>query len=299
MTRTAISPRFAINTLENTPYLHPMSFTRAKAALEGTRFADLRWVPETESTNADVLEHLAARAAAEPGSAIEMVLVADHQRAGRGRLGRTWEAPPAASLLMTVGTTAAVADAERGLLLTAMALAAAEAIEEVSGVGCAIKWPNDLVVQAAGDDGGDRKLAGVLAESIPLPDGRTGYAVGIGINCNWAAVRGPLAGIATSLDVVAGSAVDREALAAAVLGRFAGLLGTLESGAPAASRRPLVDAAQARSATIGTHVRVTTAQGPMEGDALGLADDGALLVDTGGDEPERVVVGDVVSLRPA
>jgi hypothetical protein len=68
----------------------------ARAALVGTRFADVRWVAETGSTNADALE--LARA----GEAEGIVLVADHQTAGRGRLGRSWQAPPGGSLLCTI-----------------------------------------------------------------------------------------------------------------------------------------------------------------------------------------------------
>src|SRR5690606_14739786 len=98
MTRTAISPRLAMSTFENTSYLSPVSFDRAKAAMAGTRFGDLRWVAETGSTNADVRNTIAERR----GSGPPLVLVADHQTAGRGRLQRSWEAPPGASVLMTI-----------------------------------------------------------------------------------------------------------------------------------------------------------------------------------------------------
>jgi hypothetical protein len=62
MTLTAISPRFAISTLENTTYLRLMDTARAKALLAGTRFADFRWVAETGSTNTDATAALAAGA---------------------------------------------------------------------------------------------------------------------------------------------------------------------------------------------------------------------------------------------
>src|SRR5690606_20204293 len=79
ITRTAISPRFAMSTLENTPYLPLMDFERAKAALAGLRFADLRWVAATGSTNDDVRRWLTEGSAGpEP-----VVLVADHQTQGR------------------------------------------------------------------------------------------------------------------------------------------------------------------------------------------------------------------------
>jgi BirA family biotin operon repressor/biotin-[acetyl-CoA-carboxylase] ligase len=87
----------AIKTLVNTGLcLLAVPGDLARRALAGSRFADVRWVPETGSTNADAL--LLAR----DGEPEGIVLVADHQTAGRGRQGRTWEAPPEASLLVTV-----------------------------------------------------------------------------------------------------------------------------------------------------------------------------------------------------
>ena len=113
------------------------------AALAGTRFADVRWVGETGSTNTDAL------ALARDGAPEGVVLVADHQTAGRGRLGRTWEAPPGASLLVSVllRPPAAVADA----VTMAAGVAMAEAVAEVAGVDARLKWPNDLVVAVDGD----------------------------------------------------------------------------------------------------------------------------------------------------
>src|SRR4051812_27340870 len=102
-----------------------------------------------------------------------LAAVADHQTAGRGRLGRAWVAPPGASLLLSVLFRPDLAPERLHLTTAAVALAAAEACEAVAGVLPVLKWPNDLLV-------GDRKLAGVLAESR-LP----AVVVGIGLNVNW------------------------------------------------------------------------------------------------------------------
>jgi BirA family biotin operon repressor/biotin-[acetyl-CoA-carboxylase] ligase len=96
------------------------------------------------------------------------VCVADHQTAGRGRLGRTWEAPAGAALLCSVLLRPGLPVERLHLVTAAVAVAAAS----VTGAG--IKWPNDLVVD-------DMKLAGVLAES-ELP----WVVVGIGLNLTWA-----------------------------------------------------------------------------------------------------------------
>ena len=98
------------------------------------------------------------------------VAVADHQTAGRGRLGRTWEAPPGANLLCSVLLAPDLPPERLHLAVAAVAVAG----HQVTGAG--IKWPNDLVMEP-----GSRKLAGVLAEAEP-----PWVVVGIGINVGWA-----------------------------------------------------------------------------------------------------------------
>ncbi|MFV0316129.1 MAG: biotin--[acetyl-CoA-carboxylase] ligase, partial [Microthrixaceae bacterium] len=268
-----------------------MGFSRAKADLAGTRFSDLRWVAETGSTNDDVQ---AAMTSPDPARSGELVIVADHQRAGRGRLGRTWEAPRGASLLMTVGTHETIAPASRGLLLAVMSNAARQAVREVTGVDVLLKWPNDLVVRAeqgSGKQGSgkhgsgaqgsgshqDLKVAGVLAESFGLADGSTAYAVGIGINCNWGELPGSLRSIAASLDGLSGRAVDREELAVETVLGFESRLGTLGD-------RPgdIVEESRHASATLGCEVVAHISGSEVRGRAVDLDSDGALLVDTGG-----------------
>ena len=78
---------------------------------------------------------------------------------GRGRLGRTWSAPPGASLLVSVLLRPGLAPEERHVVVVAAAVAMAEAVAVTTGVLADLKWPNDLLV-------GDRKLAGILAESV-------------------------------------------------------------------------------------------------------------------------------------
>src|SRR3954449_7504897 len=114
---------------------------RARARLAGTRFADVRWVPETGSTNADAL------ALARDGAPEGLVVVADHQTAGRGRLDRRWEAPPGSSLLVSVllHAPAQSGPQEAHRAVTAAAVALARAVRTVAGVDAGMKWPNDVV----------------------------------------------------------------------------------------------------------------------------------------------------------
>jgi BirA family biotin operon repressor/biotin-[acetyl-CoA-carboxylase] ligase len=255
---------------------------------------DVRRTPDTTSTNADLL------ALARSGAPEGVVLVADHQTAGRGRLDRTWEAPPGASLLTSI--LLRPADPPRSLDLdrlhlvaNAVGIAAAVAARRVSGVAVDLKWPNDLVVTTSD---GVRKVSGILAESI-LSDGRVdALVVGIGINVNWPADLPPeLADIAIALNHAAGRELDRLELLGELLtelGRCYASLATVDG------RASLLGEYRSLSATIGSRVRVELPGETFEGDAIDITAEGHLLVvDECPDRPREVVAGDVVHVRPA
>ncbi|MGD1068234.1 MAG: biotin--[acetyl-CoA-carboxylase] ligase, partial [Vulcanimicrobiaceae bacterium] len=176
-----------------------------RAALAGTRFADVRYVAETGSTNDDATTLLGDPAAA------GTTLVAEHQTAGRGRKpGRTWIAPPGTALLFTAILPRAVASAALWAVPFWVALALADGVEEATGVRLALRWPNDLDLH-------DRKAAGILCVSRVA--GEQAF-VGCGIGLN---VRRPAD---VPADIVPPPAYlsdavphpDRDALLAAILG---------------------------------------------------------------------------------
>jgi BirA family transcriptional regulator, biotin operon repressor / biotin---[acetyl-CoA-carboxylase] ligase len=238
-----------------------------------------RWrverVESTGSTNADLVD--AARAGAPDG----LVLVTDHQTAGRGRLGRSWQAPPGASILVSVLLRPPLGAALHGAT-QALGLAARAACTDIAGVTPDVKWPNDLLV-------GDRKLAGVLAESVVEGGVVTALVIGMGLNVNWPAeVPGDLAGIMTSLNHVVGHEVDREDL----LGSF---LTHLDHRVTQWTERPADLFADYRAvlATLGRTIMVARpGEPPREGVATDVTADGVLLVDVEGEVIE-LVAGDV------
>jgi len=271
-----------------------VSYDRAKAALSGSRFADLRWVQRTGSTNADLA------AAARVGSA-ECALVADHQDAGRGRLDRRWEAPPGASLLMSVLVRPPFPAAGAHLLSTALGVAAVDAVAALGGVSVGLKWPNDLVAPGAGADGADLKLGGMLAE-FTTGHGGDAVVLGIGVNLAWRKVGFPqdLRATATSVDLL-GGALDRADLVVALLGVMDGL-GELARSSVACDQ--LVERYRDRCVTIGRRVRVerladSVAGNSVVGTAVDVGVDGALTVRDDHGDDHIVTVGDVVHLRPA
>jgi BirA family biotin operon repressor/biotin-[acetyl-CoA-carboxylase] ligase len=135
------------------------------------------------------------------------VAVAEEQTEGRGRLGRSWEAPAGTSVLVSVLLLPSVEAARLPELSLVAGGAVAQAILEVTGIEPAIKFPNDLMI-------GMRKVAGILAESS---EGRV--VLGIGVNVNQIAQELPADTPTppTSLRVVLGEPVDRARLLAAIL----------------------------------------------------------------------------------
>lgn len=253
-------------------------------------FGDIRWFDSIDSTNRYLLDE--ARAGAPHG----VVAVADHQTAGRGRLGRRWEAPPGSNLLVSILFRLDLPAEARHLASAVVALAAASAIGAKTGLVPGIKWPNDLLAA----DG--RKLAGVLAEADLAGPAEHGYppiVVGIGINVGWPLSDGDLpedlAGAATSLEQEAARPVDRSALLSTLLadlGPRLPLLGTSEG------RARLAADLRDECVTLGRRVRVQLPGEEIEGTATDLTDEGHLVVAT--DAGSRIVVaGDVVHLRPA
>lgn len=164
------------------------------------------------------------------------------------------------------------------LVTAAVAVAAADALEQVAGFRPGIKWPNDLLVD-------DRKLAGVLAEI----EGDA-VIVGIGVNVNWpSSLPEELSAIAVSANHVAGHDVDRDALLAALLDRLGALIGRWDD----------VGAAyRANCVTIGRHVRVEMVHETFTGVAVDVTAEGHLVVDLDDGGRLLVAAADVVHLRP-
>ena len=205
------------------------------------------------------------------------VVVADHQTAGQGTRGRSWQAPAGTSLLGS--WLFRPAPAEPGLFALLAGVAVVRALAR-SGMGeASLKWPNDV-------EAGHKKVAGALAHATT--DGEGGSLVlGIGVNVHQRLDAFPpeLRATATSL-ALAGHTVDRLAL-------LVDLTRELDRVAAPAERRGALDEWRARSTLLGREVEVTReGRSLVRGIARDIAEDGALLVGS-----ERVVVGDVRALE--
>jgi BirA family transcriptional regulator, biotin operon repressor / biotin---[acetyl-CoA-carboxylase] ligase len=261
----------------------PLSQRALAAALarDGGLWRDFRVVAETGSTNDDVL------AAARAGAAEGLVVVAEAQTAGRGRLDRGWVSPPRAGLTFSVlvRPDAAVAAARWGWLPLLAGLAVQRAVHRLGAVPARLKWPNDLLL------GADRgKAGGVL---VQVAGGAA--VIGIGLNVSTRRSELPLAD-ATSLALVEAECTDRDPLLRAILRQLADdyLAWRRVGGDPASGLR---DAYLEACDTVGRDVRVGLPGGEVvTGTATGVDAAGRLLVV--GTEGERAVsAGDVTSVR--
>jgi BirA family transcriptional regulator, biotin operon repressor / biotin---[acetyl-CoA-carboxylase] ligase len=241
----------------------------------------VRWFDEIDSTNTYLRDQ------ARSGAAEGLVAAADFQTAGRGRLDRRWESPRGANLLASVLLRPSCDADDLHLCTGAVAMAAADACDSVSGAEVALKWPNDLLV-------GDRKLAGVLAEAEFTGRRLDAVVVGVGVNVAWP---GPDEARGACLDQLPGVAapVDRRLLLDRLLESLTTRRGLLDDRA---GRRALADEIRSRCATIGIEVKVVLAHDEVLGRATAIDDDGRLVVETA-TGPVHVTTGDVVHLLPA
>ena len=262
-----------------------------RALVTGDLWTDVQVVAETGSTNAD----LAARARAGAGEGL--VLVAEWQTSGRGRLDRHWEAPPQSSIMVSVLLRPPVPPARLGWLPMLAGVAVVESIGRLAVVDARLKWPNDLLVRPAVGEGGYGKCAGVLAEAVG-----DAVVVGIGLNVSQRADEVPPpvgpAFPATSLALSGAAFVDRDPLLRAMLRALAEWYARWREveGDPGSSG--LRAAYREHCLTLGTEVRVTLPGGEVvTGVASDVDLDGRLVVvSPAGVRP--LAAGDVEHVRP-
>src|SRR5580704_1005103 len=250
-------------------------------------------VDRTGSTNADLLGRALG------GAPEGVVLAAEEQSAGRGRMGRTWVSPPRAALTFSLLVRpAAVPSARRGWLPLLAGVAVASAVTAVTGVQTRLKWPNDVLA-------GPAKLGGILAEAVG-----DAVVVGVGLNVSTEPGElpppGPGALAATSLriagsaapDITGSAAPDREPLLIAILAGFERWYQAWCRADGDPERSGLRAGYTQLSGTIGRRVRAELPGGQvLSGPAVGVDLDGRLLVRVSSGTVVPVAAGDVVHLR--
>ena len=234
------------------------------------------WYETLDSTN-----NLAKKMAAD-GAPHGTVIIADHQTAGRGRLGRSFDSPAGSGIYMSV-ILRPQGKPDRLMHLTcAAAVAMCDAVESTCGFRPGIKWINDLVC-------GSKKLAGILTELGLSPGtGLVDYAIiGIGINCSQRNFPPELRGIACSLQTVTGRPIDRAKLAAAMLRELE------KMGRKLDEKEAILDRYRSDCVTLGAQVAVLRDSLRRTGTAIGMDSDGALIIRFDDGTTETVNTGEV------
>lgn len=255
-----------------------------RPALDATRLPDhqVEVVAEAASTNTVVTQR------AQAGGPEGLVVAAEHQTAGRGRLDRSWETPPRSGLTFSVLLRPTVPAASWPWLPLLTGYAVRTALRE-AGFEATVKWPNDVLL-------GDRKVAGILVERVETPTGPAAV-VGIGLNVSMAADELPVPE-ATSLALV-GVAPERTELLGLVLDTLWDAYVAWQEGGDEAAGRLAASYAEA-CATVGREVRVALPGGAtLTGRAVDIDPSGRLVVVAGSGERTAVGAGDVVHVRDA
>ncbi len=220
-----------------------------------------------------------ARRLAGSGAAAGTIVVADEQTAGRGRLGRTWEAPQGSSLLLSTIFRPTLPPDRVQRLVMACGLAVIEGCEALADVQIDVKWPNDLQI-------GGKKVCGILPESAIIGSRFEWVIVGIGINvARQFEAPNPLADTATSLQMETGKPVDRAGLLGEIMQRLNRWHNRLEEQA-------LLQAWTGRCVTLGRRVQVGSGSSVIKGRAETINETGALVIRDNTGEPRCVAAGE-------
>jgi BirA family biotin operon repressor/biotin-[acetyl-CoA-carboxylase] ligase len=237
---------------------------------------DIRVFEQTTSTN-DVAARLA-----QDGVNEGVVVFAESQSKGRGRLGRTWMSPPRKGLWFSVLLRPQMHPQSATQLTVASATALVRAIRQQTQIVPEIKWPNDILIHG-------KKVAGILTELTAELERVKDIVLGIGVDVNIADFPADLRKSATSLKIETGATVDRPALAAAMLRELDRDYARVCAGEFA----DVADEWQQHCSTIGQHVNIRLGERVVRGVAESLDGEGAMLLRTEHGHLERIIGGDV------
>jgi len=239
------------------------------------RIARLDVFAEIDSTNSYLMQTIVP----EPGKI--SIAATSNQTAGRGRHGKTWESPPGSGLCLSVAYTFAAQPDNLPALTLGLGLGAVDALEELGATGIEIKWPNDLIAR-------DAKLGGILTEVQQNSAGAVTIVAGIGINVdlqNKLDLERSVVDLKSACDVTLG----HEEIAGKIATHFLQAFVNFEEQGFAA----VADRWSGYDWLLGRDITINTADRQFSGVGAGVADDGALLVETAESGIRRVSSGTI------
>lgn len=211
-----------------------------------------------------------------------LVVIAEEQVSGRGRLGRKWVTPKYASIAFSVVVRPAIEPERTPGITLVMGLAVCRAIEKLTELAPGIKWPNDIVVNR-------KKACGILTQMVSGDVGKRSIIIGTGINVNVPQFPEELKNTATSLSIESGHTVSRKELLARILFEFEELYNEFRKN----GLKNIIGEFKRHSATLGRSVRVISAAENFEGVAEDITDEGILVVRRSDGRERRIISGDV------
>jgi BirA family biotin operon repressor/biotin-[acetyl-CoA-carboxylase] ligase len=242
----------------------------------------LHYYQDLDSTNR-MAQQLARQGATEG-----TVVVAERQLSGRGRQGRAWHSPAGVGLYCSLILRPALPPNQIQLLTLAVAVAVVRTIAAQTLISPKIKWPNDILI-------GEKKVAGILTEAEAAAERIAHVVVGVGINVNHTAAElgSGLEALATSLRLEVGHSMPRAALAVQLFVELETWYERLKGRDSSA----ILEEWRRHAATLGRRVRVLLGQTTVEGTALDVTREGALVLEARDGSRTVVHAGDVEHLR--
>ncbi|MFZ2198396.1 MAG: biotin--[acetyl-CoA-carboxylase] ligase [Thermodesulfovibrionales bacterium] len=254
-----------------------------KSAVKGDFWKDIFVYDRVNSTN-----QLAMFLAAKDDLLTSIVIIADSQEKGKGRLGRSWISPPGRNIYMSIAFKPGLDTSDATMLTLLTSVACAHAIKKISGLQVSIKWPNDLILSG-------KKLVGILTEIRADIDKVNLAVIGIGMNVNMGKGDFPeeIRSIATSIKEESGKCCSRNELVIEILRQIEHFYGMLiELG-----KYPLLNEWKILSSTLGKSVKVVIGDETLIGLAEDIDDNGMLILELSSGLRRRISAGDITLLR--
>ncbi|TDT50317.1 biotin--[acetyl-CoA-carboxylase] ligase [Fonticella tunisiensis] len=234
------------------------------------------YLESTTSTNDIAKEY------AEKGEKEGLVVIAEVQTKGRGRMGRRWITPGRDSISITILLRPEISPYMAPSITPVLAVSVVEMLREITGFEIGIKWPNDVVLDR-------KKVCGILTEMSAEIDVVKYIIVGIGINVNQETFDNEIENIATSLRKYSGKKYDRKAILSGILNRFERNYELFKKEGIG----PFIEDLKKYSVLIGKKVLISGINEEYEAEAIDIDDDGALLVRLENGDVKKVLSGDV------
>jgi BirA family biotin operon repressor/biotin-[acetyl-CoA-carboxylase] ligase len=253
-----------------------------KAKVKGSMGGEVFFYETVGSTN------MVAADFAERGGAEGVVVIADSQEKGRGRLGRVWVSPPGVNIYMSILLRPKIEPKDATLITIVAAVGCAYALRKMTGLNVTIRWPNDLIIS-------DKKIGGILTE-LKITHKKILYAItGIGVNVNadLGAFPEDIRETTSSIKKEKGVPYSRTDLIVGVLNEIDYWYKMLER----MKRKELLHKWRQLTSTIGKKVRITLGKEILMGIAESIDDEGMLMLRLPSGTLRRISTGDLTLLR--